>query len=348
MNPGEFTLAEILSQPEAWQAGLSVTRDSAASFSAIFQREAYDQVLITGCGSTYYISIAAAALLTQLTGRPARALPASEIWFHPDLAYAGCPRTLLVAISRSGETSETLHACQAFLESGRGPLVTITCYPDCALSTMGELNLVLPSGMEDSVAQTRSFSTMYLAWTALVAGTVGPTAQLDRLPAAARRLLDRYAPLAETLGADPSIDRFYFLGSGIRYGLACELSLKMKEMSLSHSEPFHFMEFRHGPKSMITPGTLIVGLRSESDRAHETAVLEEMAAMGARLLVIDEVEFASPAAGVHSVAMGSGVDEALRGALYLPVAQLMACRHALAKGVNPDAPANLTAVIRLG
>ena len=67
--------------------------------------------------------------------------------------------------------------------------------------------------------------------------------------------------LAQSIGADLDLDRFYFLGSGPRYGLACELSLKMKEMSLTHSEPFHFMEFRHGPMSMVTESTVIVGLR---------------------------------------------------------------------------------------
>jgi len=342
MEPGEFTLSEILSQPEAWTEGLAAARQSAGAFEAIFHGEPFDQVLFTGCGSTYYLSIAAATLLTGLSGRMARALPASELWFHPELAYPGSGRTLLIAISRSGETSETIHACQDFHKSGRGKVVPLTCYPGCTLSTLGDLNVVFPSGMEQSVAQTRSFSTLYLGW-ALLAVTAAGRGDLlpafDRLPAAASRLLELYAPLAAELGEDPSIERFYFLGSGARYGLACELSLKMKEMSLSHSEPFHFMEFRHGPKSMVTSETLIVALRSENERAQETAVLDEMATMGARLLVIDEQQ--------GDVSFQSGVDEMLRGPLYLPAGQLLACRHALAKGLNPDRPANLESVVRL-
>jgi glucosamine--fructose-6-phosphate aminotransferase (isomerizing) len=183
---------------------------------------------------------------------------------------------------------------------------------------------------------------MYLA-TGMLAVTAAGRRDLlpafERLPEAARRLLNTHGDLAQKLGEDPAFDRFYFLGAGLRYGLACELSLKMKEMSLSHSEPFHFMEFRHGPKSMVTRSTLVVALRSERDRAQESAVLEETAAMGATLLVLDEAE--------TEVAFQSGVPEALRGPLYLPVGQLVACRHALAKGLNPDQPANLTAVVRL-
>ena len=61
-------------------------------------------------------------------------------------------------------------------------------------------------------------------------------------------------------GGDLTLDRFYFLGSGPRYGLACEVNLKMKEMTLTHSEPFHFLEFRHGPKSMVCESALVAGL----------------------------------------------------------------------------------------
>jgi glucosamine--fructose-6-phosphate aminotransferase (isomerizing) len=124
---------------------------------------------------------------------------------------------------------------------------------------MGALNILLPSGQEQSVAQTRAFSTLYLATVALAclwAGREDLLTSLSKLPEAGTRLLKAYTSLAAELGRDASIDRFYWLGSGPRQGLACELSLKMKEMSLSHSEPFHYMEFRHGPKSMITPSAL--------------------------------------------------------------------------------------------
>ena len=74
----------------------------------------------------------------------------------------------------------------------------------------------------------------------------------QHMPQAGRRLLERLSHVAQGLGEDDTLEWFYFLGSGMRYGLAAELSLKMKEMTLSHSEPFHFLEFRHGPQSMVT------------------------------------------------------------------------------------------------
>jgi glucosamine--fructose-6-phosphate aminotransferase (isomerizing) len=339
-----FTRREILSQPRAWAAALEALQGQSAGLQS-FNPDRYAQVLFTGCGSTYYLALSAAALAQALTGRPGRAFPASELWLSPQTCYTA-GRTLLVAVSRSGVTTETLRACQAFIADGRGDLITLSCYPGTSLAGMGALNLVLSSGQEQSVAQTRAFSSLFLGTVALAcqwARRGDLFDSLGRLPEAGGRILEEYAPLAAELGADARLDRFYFLGSGARYGLACELSLKMKEMSLSHSEPFHFLEFRHGPKSMVTPGTLVVGLRSSANAGPESAVLKDVTALGGRILAMGE----EPADGGRAVAFRSGLDEAVRDVLYLPAGQLIALERSLSKGLNPDRPTNLDAVVTL-
>lgn len=341
-EPGHHTHHEILSQPEAWTAALAIVRESATSLHNFFRSGQFDALLFTGCGSTYYLALSAAATAQELTRLPAHGLPASEIWLNSHSAYTSNGKTLLIAISRSGETTETLRACEAFRARGHGDVLTLTCYPGSALTRLGTLNLILPSGQEESVAQTRAFSTLYLAAVALAAlwaSRADLLNQLSRLPAVGQSLISNSLILTQTLGKDFSLDRFYFLGSGPRYGLASELSLKMKEMSLSHSEPFHFMEFRHGPKSMVTPSTLIVGLVSESNRAHEMAVLDDMRALGARVVAIGEQ--------VGEVVFNSGVSEAARNVLYLPVGQRLAFERSLHNGLNPDRPNNLDVVVRL-
>jgi glutamine---fructose-6-phosphate transaminase (isomerizing) len=341
-NPGEFTRAEIYSQPEAWIAALDVLTAQSADITNLWQRGHYEHVIFTGCGSPYYLALAAAALFQELSGQPARALPASELWLSPRSSYARSGKTLLVAVSRSGETTELLRACEAFKQADRGDLVTVSCYPDRPLTSLGVLNIVLPAGREESVAQTRAFSTLYLATVALSAcwsDRSAIVAELKRVPEAGRQLIENYRALAAAIGTAADLDRFYFLGSGPRYGLACELSLKMKEMSLSHSEPFHFMEFRHGPMSMVTNTTAIIGLVSESNTAQEMKVLNEMQKRGARIVAIGEAEVAA--------AFQSGVSEAARGVLYLPIGQLIAYERSLFNGLNPDRPENLTAVVKL-
>ncbi|MBN2388328.1 MAG: SIS domain-containing protein [Anaerolineales bacterium] len=341
MQNQPITRQEILSQPEAWAAALQVFTAAQKDIVKFASGANFEQIIFTGCGSTYYLALAAAALTQQLTGRPARGLPASELWLYQDSSYTA-GRTLLVAVSRSGETTETLRACQAFLEANRGELVTLSCYGDMPLAKMGTLNLVFPSGQEQSVAQTRAFSTLYLGTVALAALWAGQPHLVDslaRLPQAGQRLIEQAAPLAAEFGPDLTLERFYWLGSGPRYGLAAELSLKMKEMSLSHSEPFHFLEFRHGPQSMVTNASLVIGLQSSTNSAYENAVLEDVSALGGRSLSIGETG--------TTVRFEAGLDEVLRNVLYLPAGQLIALERSLSKGLNPDQPHNLDTVVRL-
>src|SRR5512145_2107742 len=145
------TYREIKSQTEAWAQALDVT--SALSLPKAVD---YDQVLFTGCGSTYYLSLAAAALYQELTGCPGRAVPAGEIVLNPKTVLTD-QETLLVAVSRSGTTSETLKAVEIFRAQNRGEVVAISNYGE-ALSKLADVEIVIRKGQEQSVAQTRSFA----------------------------------------------------------------------------------------------------------------------------------------------------------------------------------------------
>jgi len=334
--PGQYTRAEILSQPEAWREALDATNASA------FPRAGdYDQVIFIGCGSTYYLSLAAAALYQELTGHAARAVPASELLLNPQTVVQNNILQLLVAISRSGTTTETVKAVEKFRQEKRGDVVVVSNY-DEILSRNADVNIVIPKGQEESIAQTRSFTSMYVAVTTFCAHMAGRDDLMEamkKLPEVGNWVIGNYEPFARTIGENLDFDRFYFLGSGIRYGLACEVNLKMKEMTLTHSEPFHFMEFRHGPMSMVNENAVVVGMLSDMNRAHEAKVLSEMEILGGTVVSLGEKE--------ADVEFNSGVPESVRGVLYLPVLQLMAFYRSLAKGLNPDRPNNLTSVVKL-
>ncbi len=336
MQPTNYhTYNEILSQTSAWAQALDVV-------SASDSPEAgdYDQVIFTGCGSTYYLSLAAAALYTELTGRSARAVSGGELLLNPQTVLTD-QQTLLFAISRSGTTTETVKAIEKFKAGKRGDIIVISNY-DEVLSRLADVNIVIDKGQEQSVAQTRSFASMYVAVTALCAKMAGRNdlvSAMAELPGIGNLVIGNFESYAKEIGENLNFDRFYFLGSGIRYGLACETNLKMKEMTLTHSEPFHFLEFRHGPMSMVNQNTVVVGMLSEANRAHETKVLEEMKMLGGTVAGIGEKE--------ADVYFESNIPEEARGVLYLPVLQLMAFYRSLAKGLNPDRPRNLTAVVQL-
>ncbi len=346
---GESTRAEILSQPSVWAEALDAFRAQAASVRALLNSQGFERVIFTGCGSTHYLSMTAAALFQLLTGIPAQARPASEIVLFPDLVLAPKARTLLVAVSRSGTTTETVEAVRLFRARTGSAAITITCDGRSNLAQISDLVLAAEAAQEESVAQTRSFTSMLLIAQALAAAA----AQIDfnplaQLPTLCQRLLTDYQAVAQQLGEDMGIDQFFFLGSGLLYGTASEAMLKMKEMSLSHSEAFHVLEFRHGPMSMVTEQTLIAGLIAEDAAPHELRVLGEMHARGAHTLsLIDGNTQASPGERRVVVQLQSGLPLWARPVLYMPVLQLLAYYRAMAKGQNPDRPTNLEAVVSL-
>lgn len=345
-TPGQHTLEEILSQARVWEQAYQVVEAERDALEALRRSGPNRQVFFTGCGSTYYLALAAAAHLRSIAHRRAEGVPASELWLDGE-SYLR-PDDLLIAVSRSGTTTETLRAVEVYHSATQHSPVTIGCHPESPLSRSGEINLVIPEGGEESMAQTRSFAGMLVAAVGLntrFAQRDDLTASLARLPSIGARVLNSAKVLGKEWGGRLEFDRTYFLGSGVRYGLACEASLKMKEMSLSHSEPFHFMEFRHGPKAMVTDSTLVVGLVSERLQVQEMRVLQEMAALGGRTIIIGEhVEKIDEGA---AISFDSSLPEHVRDVLYLPPIQMLAFERAIAKGLDPDQPRNLSAVVEL-
>jgi glucosamine--fructose-6-phosphate aminotransferase (isomerizing) len=192
---------------------------------------------------------------------------------------------------------------------------------------------------------------MLLLTQALTAAVVRDEVMLEhlgRLPGLLDDLMGRLGDLPRHLGVDLTIDRIFFLGAGPLYGVANEAMLKTKEMSLSYSEAYHPLEFRHGPMSMVNERTLVVGLFSDTGLAEELRVLRDMQELGARTLAL--VEGGSMLADLrpdHVVELRSGLGEWERLPLYLPVLQLLAYHRAIAKGLDPDFPNNLEAVVLL-
>ncbi len=331
-----YTYNEIKTQIEAWVQAIDVAYAVPLPDAAKFA-----QVIFTGCGSTYYLSLAAAAMYQELTGRAARAVPASELLLNPQTVMQDNISNLLVAISRSGMTTETIKAVEKFKHDRRGEVVAISNYEE-ALSRLASTSIVIDKGQEKSIAQTRSFASMFVAITmfcARLARRDDLLSSMNELPAVGRRVISKYEAFAKEIGTNMDFDKFYFLGSGIRYGLACEANLKMKEMALTHSEPFHFLEFRHGPMSMVNDKAVVIGLLSRLNCTHEAKVLSEMEALGATVVSLGETD--------TRVAFESGIPEPASGVLYLPVLQLMAFYRSVVKGLNPDCPNNLAAVVKL-
>ena len=343
MAAGQHTLREILSQPEVWAEALAAFDPEYPQLQSLLTAGASDQVIVTGCGSTYYLALTAARLLRK-AGRAALACPASELLLHPQSICLPGRRYLLLSVSRSGSTTETVRAQEQFKANAGGPVIAVTCDSGSPLASGADIVIAIDAAQEKSVAQTRSFSSMAVALQQVAAslGARDLTAS-QRLPNVCQELLGENADLAQSLGANGAIKKFFFLGSDALYGIACEAMLKMKEMSLSYSEAYHTLEFRHGPMSMVAEDSLVIGLISPDAARQENRVLREMAEMGATVLAI------GPELGPHQhqVVLPADLPTWCTPVLYLPALQLLAYHRAVFNGCDPDNPQQLTAVVSL-
>jgi glucosamine--fructose-6-phosphate aminotransferase (isomerizing) len=127
MENSAHTYQEIISQPQTWQSVLNRVQEWSQALSSLWKPEAIQEVIFTGCGSPYYLAQTAAAIFQEMTGKTGRAYPASEILMFPDLTLAGGKNRLLVALSRSGETTELIRAIERFRSLDHGPVIGITC-----------------------------------------------------------------------------------------------------------------------------------------------------------------------------------------------------------------------------
>jgi len=348
-SPGTYTIQEILSQPQVWAETVAAFQAQTKTLSRFWERLGAEYVIFTGCGSTYYLSLTAAALFQSLTGVPCIARPASEVLYFPERVFQSSKNTLLVTISRSGTTTETVAALNTYRQYTQGHVLVITCDSRSPLAQNADFVLAADTAQEKSVAQTRSFTSMALLAQGL-AGLLGSREVLPALtkaPQLLQQLMDGAHDFARQVGQDPNIDRFFFLGAGYLYGIACEAMLKMKEMSLSYSEAFHPMEFRHGPMSMVDERSLVVGLVSPETAYQERAVLRQMSGLGGKTLAISQSALPEAPTDGASILLVPALPGWAIPVMYLPPLQLVAYYHALSRSQNPDRPHNLTAVVQL-
>ena len=342
---GSLTLQEILDQPEAWAAALERFEADAPRVDRLFEREPRDEVVFTGCGSSYYLSMTAASVFQQFTGLRAKAVPASEILQFPEGVFAQDSSPLLVVASRSGTTTETLRAAKAVARQGI-PILCLTCAARSPLARQADLALCSPRGREKSVVMTKSFSSLLLLGLLLAAQRAGDTGlrrELHRLPALGRRVLKIALPLMRDVGTAAS--RFVFLGAGPAHGIAWEAMLKLTEMAQRPAVAYHPLEFRHGPIAAAGPGTVAVLFGTEGGKRLEKALVRDLRRQGVSVVALgDDWSMAEAETGV---ALGAGLSDAARSLLYLPFGQALAYHRAVGAGLDPDRPQHLTSVVRL-
>jgi glucosamine--fructose-6-phosphate aminotransferase (isomerizing) len=345
------TLAEILSQPETWRSCLRELRNSSAFGDITRQPSRSMPWLFIGCGTSFYLAEAAAGAWRLLTGLEARALPASELLLFPQLANLDQQPLQAVVISRSGRTSEAVKAASLLTQKYHVATLGISCAEEPELAKWCDLTIRMTAADERSLVMTRSFSSMLLG-ILQIASEVGKMksfsqAAEDIADSIASKLADWNGQISQFVSGH-TFENYVYLGQGPFFSVSREASLKITEMSQSYSQAYHTLEFRHGPKAIVSPRTCLGFFLSETGMQAESEVLIEMKKLGGKILTIcnrasEEVRRNSDL--VFEV--GASVPEVALLAPFIIPAQFLGYYTGVKKGNNPDQPKNLDRVVIL-
>jgi glucosamine--fructose-6-phosphate aminotransferase (isomerizing) len=345
------TYKEILSQGDVWQSVLQELKQSTSGERMLRSNNQKRSWLFVGCGTSFYLADAAATSWTLLTGELARAVPGSEILLYPALTRSEVTNSHAIVISRSGRTSEAVRAAHVLRKEMQMPTIGVTCAEKSELEAECDSTLVLKAADEKSTVMTRSFTSMLISLQWMAAKRAGNAEFCTSLEDMAAQFTTRMRSLTEQLAGfvdRNSFEDYVFLGQGPFHGIAREAALKVMEMSCSYSQSFHTLEFRHGPKAIVTPHTALTFFLSQSGLESEIEVLEEMKELGGVTVAVcnranEDIRRASDLV----LELNLPGDELTQLASHIVPAQLMGFFTGVGKGLNPDQPKNLTRVVVL-
>ncbi|MGH9338255.1 MAG: SIS domain-containing protein [Acidobacteriota bacterium] len=338
MSEKEFaTYQEIVSQAGTLEKILKRLSRPPVDFNR------YERVILTGCGSSLFLGQLGAFTWQTRLDVPCSAVPASELLLYPDAYLNRGESSVLFALSRTGDTSETNRAARQAQQEYGCQVIPVTCYPESKLAKLGE-GAVLSEVQEESVVMTRAFTGIlgaFLNW-------AEPEAALHQVPACISSGIRKYErPIAELARED--YRKMVFLGTGPLYPLACESMLKVKEMTGSGTEAWQTFEFRHGPKAILDDSALVWLFAARRDLPYLGDVIDEIKGLKASICLVGNripSELADKARYSFTVDWPfERVETEALGLLHL--AQLYAFFRSVHLGKNPDHPANLSRVVKL-
>jgi glucosamine--fructose-6-phosphate aminotransferase (isomerizing) len=323
----------------------------------LFGDEAYrvfqqiDRVLILACGTSYYAGLTAKYWLESIARVPVNVEIASEYRYRDSVPH---PNTLVVTISQSGETADTLAALKHARMLGMEHTLTICNVSTSAMVRECKLAYITRAGVEVGVASTKAFTTQLAALFLLTLTLAQVNERLDEEQEAEYLKAMRHLPVAlsAVLALEPQIiawaeefarvENALFLGRGLHYPIALEGALKLKEISYIHAEAYPAGELKHGPLALVTEEMPVVTIAPNDALLEKLkSNMQEVRARGGQLYVFADVDAnISSGDGLHVIRMPEHYGP-LSPILHVAALQLLAYHTALARGTDVDKPRNL-------
>ena len=348
---------EIFEQPEALANTLEIVGGSKTIQPGIFGAEAasllqdVDSILILACGTSSHSGYTARYWLEAIAGVPCNVEIASEYRYRTSVPN---PKQLIVAISQSGETADTLAALRHAKRLGQNKTLALCNVPESAIVRECALRFITRAGPEIGVASTKAFTTQLAALflLTLVMAKVRNTLtardesayidQLRHLPVAVNKVLELESDIK--VWAQRFADKHHalFLGRGRHYPIALEGALKLKEISYIHAEAYPAGELKHGPLALVDADMPVISIAPNDQLLDKLkSNLKEVQARGGELYVFADADSEIPESeGVHILRLPEHYGE-LSPILHVVPLQLLSYHVALVKGTDVDKPRNL-------
>ncbi len=352
-----FMQKEIFEQPGALANTLEMVINAQSLSPQLFGADApkifseLDSILILACGTSYHAGVVARYWIEAIAGLPCTVEIASEYRYRASVPN---PRALVVTISQSGETADTIAALNFARKLGHRYALSICNVPESALVRLSDLRFLTRAGPEIGVASTKAFTTQLAA---LILLTLVLAKLQGRLVAAKEQeylhaLRHLPAALAHVLQVEPQIkmwaekfalhDHALFLGRGIHYPIALEGALKLKEISYIHAEAYPAGELKHGPLALVDKEMPVVAIAPNDALLEKLkSNMQEVRARGGQLYVLADQDarlVSSEGVEVITLTDHAGI---LSPILHTVPLQLLAYHAALARGNDVDKPRNL-------
>ena len=350
-----FMIKEIHEQPKAVADTLnSVLKDGAINLTEAGltdeDLEKVSRVYIVACGSAYHVGMAAQYVIEDLAEIPVRVELASEFRYRNLLLE---PDSLVVVISQSGETADSLAALREAKKRGIRTLGIVNVVGSSIAREADSVFYTL-AGPEISVATTKAYSTQLIAvyvlalQLALVKGKlsqeqyVGYIEELQTIPDKIAKILEDKERIQWFAAKQANAKDIFFIGRGLDYAICLEGSLKMKEISYIHSEAYAAGELKHGTISLIEDGTLVIGVLTQQQLYEKTVSnLVECRSRGAYLMGLTTYGNYNIEDTADFVTYIPKTDEHFATSLAVIPLQLMGYYVSVAKGLDVDKPRNL-------
>ena len=310
-----------------------------------------DSVLILACGTSYYSGCAAKYWLEDMAGIPTQVEVASEYRYRTSVPN---PRTLVVTITQSGETADTLAALRHAQSLGMQQTLTICNVATSAMVRECKLAYITRAGVEIGVASTKAFTTQLAGLFLLTLALAQSRGRLSDAQEASHLKAMRHLPAAlqAVLALEPQliawaedfakVENALFLGRGLHYPIALEGALKLKEITYIHAEAYAAGELKHGPLALVTSAMPVVTVAPNDALLEKLkSNMQEVRARGGVLYVLADADTRIESGeGLHVIRMPEHYG-ALSPLLHVVPLQLLAYHTALARGTDVDKPRNL-------